>query len=88
MGDDREIAAQAFSFSRFAARLFEDFDLVRPLRDFAGEVRVIQLSYLPDLQIGDYTIVHAGFALTRLSEEEAEKTIRLMRETGVLERAG
>ena len=73
---------------RIVSRWLRDDGALLAEADFAGEVRVIQLSYLPDLQIGDYTIVHAGFALTRLSEEEAEKTIRLMRETGVLERAG
>lgn len=53
--------------------------------DFAGETRVVRLNYLPDLQVGDFTIVHAGFALTRLDPEEAAETLRVMRETGVLE---
>ncbi len=52
--------------------------------DFDGELRTVQLNYLPDLQVGDYTIVHAGFALTRLDAEQAAETLRLMRETGVL----
>lgn len=53
--------------------------------DFAGELRTIRLNYLPDLQVGDYTIVHAGFALTRLDPDEAAATLRIMRETGVLD---
>lgn len=52
--------------------------------DFDGELRTVQLNYLPDLQVGDYTIVHAGFALTRLDAEQAAETLRVMRETGVL----
>ncbi|MDA8067122.1 MAG: HypC/HybG/HupF family hydrogenase formation chaperone [Actinomycetota bacterium] len=52
--------------------------------DFDGELRTVQLNYLPDLQVGDYTIVHAGFALTRLDAQQAAETLRLMRETGVL----
>ena len=52
--------------------------------DFVGETRKICLSYLPDLQVGDYTIVHAGFALNRLDETEAAKTIAMMREVGLL----
>jgi len=53
--------------------------------DFVGEERVIRLNYLPDLAVGDYTIVHAGFALTRLDEAEAHRTIAMMREVGLLE---
>lgn len=55
--------------------------------DFVGEVRVIRLNYLPDLAVGDYTIVHAGFALTRLDEAEAFATIAMMREVGLLQDA-
>jgi hydrogenase expression/formation protein HypC len=53
--------------------------------DFVGEERVIRLNYLPDLAVGDWTIVHAGFALTRLEEAEAHKTIAVMRDVGLLE---
>lgn len=53
--------------------------------DFAGEVRVIRLNYLPSLDVGDYTIVHAGYALTRIDEAEAAKTVALMREVELLE---
>jgi len=55
--------------------------------DFAGEVRVIRLNYQPDLQVGDWTIVHAGFALTRLDEVEAGRTLALLRDVGLLEPA-
>lgn len=52
--------------------------------DFAGELRTVRLNYLPDLQVGDHTIVHAGFALTRLERAEAARTIALMRDVGLL----
>lgn len=52
--------------------------------DFAGEVRRICLNYLPGLQVGEHTIVHAGFALTRIDDAEAAETIRMMREVGLL----
>lgn len=52
--------------------------------DFAGERRIVRLNYLPDLQAGDHTIVHAGFALTRLDPAEAARTVALMREVGVI----
>lgn len=55
--------------------------------DFAGDERTIRLNYLPDLAVGEWTIVHAGFALTRLDEDEARKTLAMMREFGLLEEA-
>lgn len=53
--------------------------------DFVGETRRVCLNYLPDLAVGDYIIVHAGFALTRLTEDDADKTVAMMRQYGVLE---
>jgi hydrogenase expression/formation protein HypC len=51
------------------------------------EVRRICLAYLPDLQVGDYTIAHAGFALTRIEEASALETIATMAEYGVFGQA-
>jgi hydrogenase expression/formation protein HypC len=53
--------------------------------DFEGEHRRVCLDYLPDLQVGDFVIVHAGYALTRVSAEEAANTVGLMREFGLLD---
>ncbi|WP_102142505.1 HypC/HybG/HupF family hydrogenase formation chaperone [Mycobacterium hubeiense] len=50
---------------------------------FGDEVKTACLAYLPDLAVGDYTIVHAGFALTRIDEESARVTLATMREYGV-----
>lgn len=55
------------------------------LVEFPGETRKACLAYLPDLRVGDYTLVHAGFALTRLDEQTALETLRIMREYEVLE---
>jgi len=51
---------------------------------FGDQVKTACLAYLPDLAVGDYTIVHAGFALTRIDEESAKVTLETMREYGVL----
>ncbi len=48
--------------------------------DFGGAVREACLETLPEAKIGDYTIIHAGFALNILSEEEANETLRMLRE--------
>nr|WP_083731026.1 MULTISPECIES: HypC/HybG/HupF family hydrogenase formation chaperone [Protofrankia] len=47
---------------------------------FPGETRKVCLAYLPDLAVDDYTMVHAGFALTRLDQQSALHTLDVMRE--------
>ena len=46
------------------------------------------LALMEDAAVGDYVLVHVGYALNRISAEEAEQTLALMREAGVLEAAG
>lgn len=53
--------------------------------DFGGVTREACIETLPEAKIGDYTIVHAGFALNLLSEEEALETLELLREMIALE---
>jgi hydrogenase expression/formation protein HypC len=53
--------------------------------DFGGTTKTVCLAYLPDMQIGEYTIVHAGFAITRLDEASAQETLRMFEELGVLD---
>jgi hydrogenase expression/formation protein HypC len=48
--------------------------------DFGGVVRDICLTYLPDAGVGDYVIVHTGFAISQVDEEEAQETLRLLTE--------
>ena len=52
--------------------------------DFGGIVRETCLAYVPDAQVGDYTIVHVGFALNLIDEDEAHKTLELFNEIGLL----
>ena len=53
--------------------------------DFGGVSKTICLAYVPEADVGDYAIVHAGFAITRLDEESALETLRLMRSAGLLD---
>ena len=53
--------------------------------DFDGILKEVCLAYLPEIQVGDYTIVHVGFAITQLDEEAAQETLALFREIGALE---
>ncbi len=48
--------------------------------DFGGVRREVDISLVPDVKEGDYVIVHAGFAISKLDKEEAEEMIRLLKE--------
>ena len=60
-----------------------------PLRmckiDFGGVLREACIDTLPEAKVGDYTIIHAGFALSLLSEEEAQESLTALRELADLE---
>lgn len=53
--------------------------------DFGGVLREACVETLPDAKVGDYAIIHAGFALNLLDEQEALETLQLLREAGVLD---
>lgn len=48
--------------------------------DFAGVLREACLEYLPEAGPGDYVLVHAGFAISRVDEQEAARTYEALRE--------
>ena len=52
--------------------------------DFAGITKEACLAYVPEVEIGDYTIVHVGFAITKLDETSALETLALFEEMGAL----
>ena len=52
--------------------------------DFSGTVRDICLAYVPEVVVGDYVLVHVGFAINRLDEAEAQETFAYLREIGAL----
>jgi hydrogenase expression/formation protein HypC len=53
--------------------------------NFGGIVKRVCLDYVPEIEVGDYTIVHVGFALSKIDAEEAEKTLEVFRQMGALE---
>ncbi len=53
--------------------------------DFGGVTKNVCLAYVPEAQVGDYTLIHAGFAITMVDEASALKTLELFAELGVLE---
>lgn len=52
---------------------------------FGGVAKEVCLAYTPEAEVGDYVIVHAGFALNKLNEQEAEEVFALLREMGELD---
>lgn len=55
---------------------------------FGGITRETCLEYLTDASIGDYVLVHVGFALSKIDAEEAARTFELLKEMGQLEELG
>jgi hydrogenase expression/formation protein HypC len=50
--------------------------------DFGGVVRQACLAYVPEARVGDYVLVHVGFAIARLDEGEARETLRALQQIG------
>jgi hydrogenase expression/formation protein HypC len=48
--------------------------------DFGGALKEACMEYLPEVKVGDYTIVHVGFGLSILDEQEALETMELLRQ--------
>ena len=56
--------------------------------EFGGITREVQLDFVPEVEVGEYVIVHVGFALSRLDAEEAARTLGLLKEVGAMEESG
>ncbi len=52
--------------------------------DFGGVVREACLEYLPEIEVGEYTIIHVGFGISRLNEKEARETLELLKQMDML----
>ena len=60
--------------------IYESEGLKMGLIDFGGTQREVCLAYVPEASVGDYTVIHVGFAISLLSEEEANATLETLRE--------
>ena len=52
---------------------------------FGGIVRQASLDFVPEAEVGDYVMVHVGYAISRVDAAEAERTYQLLEEMGALE---
>ncbi len=60
--------------------IFEENGLLMGVIDYDGTRNKACLAYVPEIQVGQYTIVHAGFAISIIDEEEAQKSLEAWRE--------
>ncbi len=65
--------------------IFEAGGIQMGKMDFDGITKNICLAYIPDIQIGEYAIVHVGFAIEKLDEKTALETLEVFRNMGFLE---
>ncbi len=66
-----------------------DDPLLRLARvSFGGAQRQVNLAYVPEARVGDFVLVHVGFAISRVDEEEAKQVFRFLEQMGELEELG
>ena len=65
--------------------IYQNNDLLMGKIDFGGVVREACLAYVPEARVGDYTIIHVGFALNLIDEKEALETLALLEEISEME---
>ena len=53
--------------------------------DFSGVKRQASLAFVPEVQLGDYVLVHVGFAISRIDEQAAQETLAALAEIGALD---
>ena len=63
----------------------KSIDGQQALVEIAGVERTISLAMTPEARVGDYVIVHTGFAISVLDEQEAQETLQLFAEMGAFE---
>ncbi len=62
--------------------IIRENDLLMGKVDFGGVCKRVCLETVPDIAIGDYALVHVGFAIARIDEEEARRVFALLEEMG------
>lgn len=65
--------------------IFEADGIQMGKMDFDGITKNICLAYVPDIKVGEYAIVHVGFAIEKLDEKTAIETLEMFRQMGSLE---
>lgn len=74
------IPAQVLEVNRF-----DDLGIVEGKVDFSGVQKQVNLSFTPEVEPGDWVVVHVGFSISVLDEDEARRTLEYLRELGEME---
>ena len=64
--------------------LYESNGMKMAKIDFGGVVKEACMEYLPEIKVGDYTIIHVGFGISILDEKEAQETLDLLKQIDLL----
>jgi hydrogenase expression/formation protein HypC len=65
----------------------EGLGIVEGTVDFSGVQKQINLSFTPEVEVGEWVVVHVGFSISILDEQEAMTTLEYLRELGEMEAA-
>lgn len=66
-------------------QIYEENDTIMGKVNFGGVIKEVCLIYLPDLTVGDYALVHAGFAISKVDVAAAEATLKMFADLGILD---
>lgn len=64
---------------------FEEHGILMGKVDFGGIRRTVCLDCVPEIEIGDYALIHAGFAISQIDEAEAQQVFRYLDEINALD---
>lgn len=62
------------------AKQGEGFGLSMGTISFGGVTKEVSLAFVPEAEVGDYVIIHAGFAISKIDEQEAQETLALLQQ--------
>ncbi len=65
--------------------IYQKESLLMAKIDFGGIAKEVCLAYMPEAKVGDYALIHVGFAISLMDEEEAQETLKLIREIDEIE---
>ena len=84
-GDSMEDGAMCLGVPGKVIECYEQGGVRMGKADFGGLVKEVCLAYVPEVEPGDYVIVHVGFAITQLDEASALESLALLQQLGSLE---